>query len=83
MKTAIVFTSTISPKIMNWLNAYSKEKNITKREVIERAVLLYKESVIKNDMATSFKKASVDLEILGMAEEGLEDYNNQLKKSDL
>ncbi|MFA6917678.1 MAG: hypothetical protein WC285_02475 [Candidatus Gracilibacteria bacterium] len=68
---------------MNWLNAYSKEKSITKREVIERAVLFYKESVIKDEMAISFKKASVDLEVLDMAEEGLEDYNNQLKKSDL
>jgi hypothetical protein len=83
MKMTVVFTSTISPKIMNWLNAYSKEKNVTKREVIEQAVLMYKEKMIKNEMAASFKKASGDLEMFEMAEEGLEDYNKQLKANDL
>jgi hypothetical protein len=67
---------------MNWMNVYSKEKNMTKREIIERAVLLYKNSLIKSEMVASFKKASKDLEILDMAEGGLEDYNNQLKTFD-
>lgn len=83
MKTTAVFTSTISPKIMNWLNAHSKEKKVTKREVIERAIVFYRQNMIKAEMAASFKKASMDHEILEMAEEGMEDYKAQLTEHEL
>lgn len=79
MRSAVVFTSTLSPKVMNWLNAYSKDQKITKREVIEQAILLYKENLIKKEMAASFQQAANDQEILEIAEEGMEEYHDQIK----
>jgi hypothetical protein len=80
MRNTIVFTSTLSPKIMDWLNTYSKQEKITKREIIERSVLFYKETMIRNKMAASFKLAAKDPEVLEMAELGIADYCDQLNQ---
>ena len=78
MKSAIVFTSTLSPQLMNWLNDYSQKIKTTKKAVIEEALRLFQKEMKKRQMAESFKKASQDLEIRQMTEEGMDDYLNQL-----
>ena len=80
MKSIVTFTSNLSPNLMNWITTYSKKQSSTKREVIEQAIVMYKEYVTKKDMEQSFKKAAKDKEIIKMAEEGISDYEAQLKK---
>lgn len=83
MKKAVVFTNKLTPRLMDWVNSYSKEKGITKRELIEEALEEYQEKIIKEKMAESFKRAAKDPEMLEMAEWGMDDYAEQLRKMDL
>lgn len=80
MKSIVTFTSNLSPNLMAWITTYSKRKSSTKREVIEQAIIMYKEYVTKKEMGQSFKKAAKDKEIINMAEENIGDYGAQLKK---
>lgn len=80
MKSIVTFTSNLSPNLMAWITTYSKRKSSTKREVIEQAIIMYKEYVTKKEMGQSFKKAAKDKEIIKMAEENIGDYGEQLKK---
>jgi hypothetical protein len=82
MKKAVIFTNKLTPKLMDWVNSYSKEQGITKRDVIEDALEEYQEKIIKEKMAESFKRAAKDPEMLEIAEEGMDDYFNMLKKYD-
>ena len=82
MKTAVVFTNKLSSKLMNWVNSYSKEQGITKRELIESALEEYQVKIIKEKMAETCKRAAKDPEMLEMAEWGMDDYFEQLKKWD-
>jgi len=80
MKSVLTFTTTISPALMLWLNEYSKEKKITKRLVIEQALKIYKNNIMKKELEESFKRASQDEEIIKMSEENMDDYTEQLKR---
>lgn len=82
MKTSVIFTNKLNSKLMNWVNSYSKEQGITKRELIESALEEYQVKIIKEKMAESFKRAAKDPEMLEMAEEGMDDYFEMLKKYD-
>lgn len=80
MSSTIVFTSTLSANLMDWVREYSKENSITKRKVLEDALFKLKQESKQKKMEKSFKKAALDIEIYEMAEEGLEDYNENLNK---
>ena len=76
----MVFTSTISPKLMNWLTDKAKNKNTTKRAIIEKALESYKKETRKKELIEGFKKAAKDPETIELAEAGLGDYIEQLEK---
>lgn len=78
MSSAITYTSNLSAGLMNWLQEYAQKKGVTKRNIIEEALKRYQQELKKRELASSFKRAALDLETRGMAEEGLEDYNDQL-----
>ena len=78
MRSAIVFTSTLSAGLMSWLSNYSKKKNKTKRAIIEQALKVYQEKVRKDELKESFKRAAKDSEMVEMADEGMDDYEEQL-----
>ncbi len=80
MKTTSVFTSTISQDILLWLNQYAKKTHRTKRDIIETALKKYKDEAKKEALKKTFIAANKDPEMAQMAEEGLDDYANQLKK---
>ncbi|NIA02456.1 MAG: CopG family transcriptional regulator [Nitrospirae bacterium] len=63
---------------MSWLSNYSQKKKKTKRAVIEEALKDYQEKIRKEDLQETFKRAAKDSEIIGMAEEGMDDYEEQL-----
>jgi hypothetical protein len=70
----------MSPALMLWLDNHAKKNKITKRAVIENALKIYKNDMTKKELKECFKKVAQDVEIIKMAEEGLEDYNDQLKR---
>jgi len=78
MSTAITYTSTLSPQIMTWLDAFASKEGLSKKAVIEEALTLYQIQIKKKKMAEMFKEASGDIEMFDLAEAGLSDYNEQL-----
>ena len=78
----VTYTSTLPHVVMEEIVEYSRKYNLSKNKVIEIAVKKLLEEEIKNDLRESFKKISANTEMLEMAEWGMEEYAEQLKKMD-
>ncbi len=75
---SITFTNNLSSELMEWMETYSTRQKLTRRAVLEKALNDFRKSVRQNEYAHSFKKASLDLEIKNMAEDGMGDYFKEL-----
>jgi len=75
---SIIFTNNLSSDLMRWMEKYSANQKITKRAVLEKALTEFRKSVRRKEYAESFKKASLDMDMKIMAEEGMGDYFEQL-----
>lgn len=80
MKTAIPYTSTLSATLMRWLEEYASQRKTTKRSVIEEALERYRRDTKRKRMEASFKRAAKDPEMRELAEWGMEDFNDMLKR---
>lgn len=78
MSAPITYTSTLSPQLMIWLDAYAAQAGMSKKAVIEEALTRYQIQIKKEKMIQMFKEASGDPEMLDLAESGLGDYSQQL-----
>jgi hypothetical protein len=81
-RKTVTYTSTLPNVVMEEVVEYAKKKKISKNKVIEIALKRLLEEEIKNELRESFKKIADDPEMLEMAEWGIEDYAEQLKKFD-
>jgi len=72
----------MSSDLMQWIKKYSIREKLTRRAVIEKALNDLRKSTRQKEYADSFKRASLDLEMKNMAEEGLGDYLEQLTRLD-
>ncbi len=81
-RKTVTYTSTLPNVVMEEVVEYAKKKKISKNKVIEIALKRLLEEEIKNELRESFKKIADDPEMLEMAEWGMEDYAEQLKKFD-
>jgi hypothetical protein len=79
----ITYTSTLPDVVMEGVAEYAKKKKISKNKVIEIAVKRLLEEEIKYELMESFKKIADDPDMIEMAEWGMEDYAEQLKKFDI
>jgi len=75
---SITFTNNLSSELMEWMEDYSTRQKLTRRAILEKALNDFRKSVRQNEYANSFKKASQDLEIKNMAEDGMGDYFKEL-----
>ena len=75
---SIIFTNNLSSDLMRWMEKYSANQKITKRAVLEKALTEFRESVRRKEYADSFKRASLDMDMKNMAEDGMDDYFEQL-----
>ena len=82
MNKKITYTGTLPDVVMKGVVEYAKRKKISKNRVIEIAVKKLLEEEIRNELVESFKKISDDPDMIEMAEWGMEDYAEQLKKLD-
>ena len=81
-RKTVTYTSTLPNVVMEEMVEYAKKKKISKNKVIEIALKKLLQEEIKNELRESFKKIADDPEMLEMAEWGMEDYSEQLKKFD-
>lgn len=77
------YTSTLPSLVMEEVVEYAKKKKISKNKVIEIAVKKLLEEEIKNELMESFKKIADDPDMIEMAEWGMEDFAEQLKRFDI
>ncbi len=76
------FTSSLPEKTLNQLAITSKKLKVPKNQIIEMALNLYLEHLEKEMYIASFKKLSSDKEMKDLADEGMEEYADELNKWD-
>lgn len=74
MKTTTSFTSTISPKLIKWVDNRAKSQNKTRRAILEEALENYQRDAMKNVMRKGFERAAHDADMLELVEWGMGDY---------
>lgn len=72
------FTSSLPDDLLQRLSILAKELKLPKNRLMEKALELYLEQLEKASYIKSYKEAGSDNDILMVAEEGLQDYFNQV-----
>ena len=75
----ITFTSTLPDALMLSLNEMAKQLKLPKNKLIEKALSIYLDQLNRADYVRSYKKAGQDLSLMMVAEEGMNDYCQQLE----
>lgn len=76
------FTSTLPDDLLNKLAEMAKSLSVPKNKILENALRLYIEQLIKSEYIKSYKKMSDDTDIMLMAEEGMAEYGKQLAEEE-
>ncbi|MFC2102144.1 ribbon-helix-helix domain-containing protein [Bacteroidota bacterium] len=72
------FTSSLPDSLLGKLHDMATKLHVPKNKIIEKALEIYLDQMTRAEYIKSYKQAGEDLDILTMAEEGMEDYLNQL-----
>lgn len=73
------FTSTLPDELLQKLNEMAQKLAIPKNRIIEKALQIYLDQLTRAEYVKSYKMAADDLNIIEMAEEGMEDYLKQVE----
>jgi predicted transcriptional regulator len=73
------FTSTLPDEIIKQLNEMSGKLAIPKNKIIEKALKIYLDQLVRAEYIKSYSTALEDQDILTIAEEGMSDYLKQLE----
>jgi len=68
------FTSSLPDSLLVKLTKIAKELKLPKNKLIETALELYLDQLERAKYIKSYKKASEDIEIMAVAEEGMQYY---------
>jgi metal-responsive CopG/Arc/MetJ family transcriptional regulator len=72
----------IPEQLFNELTEAALEQQVSKDELIEKALIFYLEKLDKESYAKSFQRAAKDKELLEIAEEGMKEYFEMLRDFD-
>ncbi len=76
------FTSTLPDDLLNQLNNMASKMAVPKNKIIEKALRVYLDQLNRAEYVKSYRKATDDLNIFEMAEEGMVEYLIQLEHSE-
>ena len=76
------FTSSLPDPVLEKLNEIAITLKVPKNQIIERALTRYLEQIERQMYIRSYKNIATDQEILTIADEGLQSYNDELEKWD-
>lgn len=76
----VQITTSLPKYLVEQIDSFAKLHGKKKNQIIEESLSQFLLNEKKNRFVDSFKKAAYETEIVNLAEEGLEDYNKQLKK---
>lgn len=74
------FTSSLPDHLLEKLSEVAKDLKLPKNRLIEKALEIYLEQLEKASYIKSYKQAASDKDILMVAEEGMQEYFNDLHK---
>ena len=74
------FTSNLPDDLLNLLSEKAKALSLPKNKLMERALRLYLQHLDKAEYIKSYGKAQNDSDVISIAEEGMQDYLNQIKE---
>ena len=72
------FTSSLPDDLLKSLGEKAKELSMPKNKIMERAIRIYLDQLNRAEYAKSYKSMGDDDDIMGIAEEGMEDYLKQI-----
>lgn len=81
MKTTLTFTSTISPKLIAWVDKRARAKKLTRRAILEEAIRRYQRDSASEVLKEGFARAAQDPDMLELAEWGMNDYAQMISRS--
>lgn len=73
------FTSTLPDELIQQLNEMAVKLGIPKNRIIEKALRIYLDQLTRAEYIKSYRQAKDDVNIIEIAEEGMEDYLKQLE----
>jgi predicted transcriptional regulator len=73
------FTSNLPDDLLNLLAEKAKALSLPKNKLMERALRIYLQHLEKAEYIQSYGKAQHDPDVISIAEEGMQDYLNQIK----
>ena len=76
------FTSSLPDDLLKQLSVAAKEMKMPKNKLIEKALKLYLERIEKAKYISSYKRMANDPDMLAVAEEGIEDWFQELENMD-
>lgn len=74
------FTSTLPDDLLKLLNEQASKLSIPKNKLIEKALRIYLDQLNRAEYIRSYKELAADTDLLSIAEEGMEDYLQQIEK---
>ncbi|QTE22652.1 ribbon-helix-helix domain-containing protein [Polaribacter cellanae] len=74
------FTSSLPDNLLDRLSNLAKELKLPKNKLMQQALELYLEQLEKASYIKSYKQAASDQDILMVAEEGMQEYFNEINK---
>ncbi len=80
MPGSITYTSSLPEPVAQALTQYTKRVGKAKNEVIELALREFFDRQKRQDFIEGFKRANQDEETVTMAEQGMDDYLQQLDR---
>ncbi len=76
MKTTTSFTSTISPKLIAWVDKRARAQKRTRRSILEEALKSYRRDAVRSALKEGFERAARDADMIELAEWGMDDYKH-------
>ena len=80
MARQITYTSSLPESVVQALTQYTKQVGKAKNEIIELALREFFDRQKRQDFIEGFKRANQDQETVAMAEEGMDEYLQQLDR---
>ena len=74
------FTSTLPDDLLKLLNEQASKLSIPKNKLIEKALRIYLDQLNRAEYIRSYKELAAYTYLLSIAEEGMEDYLQQIEK---
>ena len=74
------FTSTLPDDLLKLLNEQASKLSIPKNKLIEKALRIYLDQLNRAEYIRSYKELAADTDLLSIAEEGMEDYLQQIER---